>query len=658
MKNLPKFSQIDIKNFSNELISLLNQHRDNIKSLTEQSDINWQSLMQPLDDMDDELHQCWSPVSHMHSVVNDDDIRQTYQTCVSELSLYSTEIGQNENLFNAIKKVTAVNDTEKKIIDDELLGFKLSGVDLEGEKKERFKAIQQRLTEISTQFENNLLDATNAWKKVITDESLLQGMPEHAINTARELSGQEEGWTLTLDFPCFHAVVTYADNEDLRKEMHLAYTTRASDEGPYANQFDNSDIIKELLALRHEKAKLLGFNNYAELSLATKMAPSTDKVLEFLTELADKSLNQAKHDFAALEKFANKKLNPWDVAYYSEKQRVAEYDISQEELRPYFPEDKVIEGMFAITQKLYGITLKENKEFDTWHKDVRFYELYNDDNSLRGGLYVDLYARAKKRGGAWMDDCISYRKLKGGEHQLPVAFLTCNFAPPSGGRPACFSHDEVLTLFHEFGHCLHHLMSKIDYLQASGINGVEWDAVELPSQFFENWCWQEEAVSLISEHVESKAALPKTLFDKLNKAKNFQAAMMMMRQIEFALFDFSIHLNYNPENPEPVLDTLGNIREQYAVVPYHPSARFPHGFSHIFAGGYAAGYYSYKWAEVLSSDAFSRFEEEGIFNRDCGQAFLDEILSKGSSRKAIDSFIAFRKREPNIDALLRHNGIG
>lgn len=657
MKNLPNFFDLDLDNFNQNLTDKLNTFRKNIDELTKQKEFTWDTLMLPLDNMDDELSHFWSPVSHLHSVVNSEKLREIYKVAVTELSLYSTEVGQNKALYQAIKSLKPTNDTEKKIIQDELLGFELSGVALEEEQKKRFSDIQTKLPELSTQFETNLLDSTNAWKKEVTNSEALTGMPEHAINTAKLLGAEKNNYVLTLDAPCFQAVVTYADDEKLREEMYQAYVTRASDQFKIAPEFDNSTIIKDLLALKHEKAQLLGFDNYAELSLATKMAPSTSKVMQFLNELANKSQAQAKQEFSDLETYAHKKLNPWDVAYYSEKQQQEHYAISQEDLRPYFPQSKTLQGMFSIVSKLYDIHFEEQSNVSTWHPDVLYFEMYNKMGESIGGLYMDLYARKNKRGGAWMDDFISYRKLSDDTTQTPVAFLTCNFAPPSEKAEAYFSHDEVLTLFHEFGHCLHHLMTNIPYLAAAGINGVEWDAVELPSQIFENWCWQKEALIPLTQHKDTKEPLSDELFDKLIKAKNFQSAMTMLRQIEFSLFDFMIHKDYNAKNPEDVLTTITELRKKLSVIPSTPYNRFPQAFSHIFAGGYAAGYYSYKWAEVLSSDAFSKFEEEGILNEKTGKAFLTQLLSRGSSRSALASFIAFRGREPSIDALIRHNGI-
>lgn len=657
MNQLPNFFEINLDTFNQNLNDMLNRHRQQIKRLTEQTDVNWQNTMATLEDMDDELGQFWSPVSHLHSVVNNDKLREVYKEAIGAISQYSTEVGQNKALYETIKAIKPENPTQTKILADEQLAFELSGVALAKEKKARFAEIQNKLSQLSTQFETNLLDATQAWKKEINNSERLKGLPEHALNTAKSLGKDKGNYILTLDYPCFSAVMSFCEDEALRREMHEAYVTRASELGPNANAFDNSDLINEILALKHEKSQLLGFENYAALSLAKKMAPSTQKVMEFLIELADKSKPQAEHEFKEVEDFAGKKLNAWDIAFYSEKLQQEKFSISQETLRPYFPQSKVLKGMFAIANKLYDIHIEKKSNVSTWHPDVEYYELYNTDGSLKGGLYVDLYARENKRGGAWMDDCIPYRKLKDGQIQTPVAFLTCNFAPGSENEQAYLSHDEVITLFHEFGHCLHHLMTNIPYLSASGINGVEWDAVELPSQFFENFCWQKTALIPLSEHKQSKEKLPDDLFDKLYQAKNFQSAMAMMRQLEFALFDFIIHKDYLEEQPKDVLETLDQLRNKYSVLPQTNYNRFPNSFSHIFAGGYAAGYYSYKWAEVLSSDAFAKFEEHGIFDKSCGQDFLNEILARGSSRKALESFVAFRGREPKIDALLRHSGI-
>ncbi|MCU7893353.1 MAG: M3 family metallopeptidase, partial [Candidatus Thiodiazotropha sp. (ex Ustalcina ferruginea)] len=523
------------------------------------------------------------------------------------------------------------------------------------------KEISQELSRLTTKFEENLLDATHAWSKLISDQAALQGLPESALALTKQTAAQRDqtGWLLTLDFPSYLPVMTYADDRQLRQEVYQAFATRASDQGPDAGQWDNGEGMEQLLKLRHEQAQLLGFTNYAERSLARKMATTTDQVMTF--HLAERSHTQAEQELKELQIFAEtgfgiKDLQAWDIGYYSEKLRQQRHNISQEELKPYFPETRVVPGMFAVVERLYGIHIKEVSGVDSWHPDVRFFEIHDKEQHLRGQFYLDLYARPKKRGGAWMDECAS-RFFTDIIDQLPVAYLTCNFSPPVDGKPALFTHDEVQTLFHEFGHGLHHLLTKVDYPAVSGINGVAWDAVELPSQFMENWCWEKEALALISGHVDSGEPIPDELYQRMYAARNFQSAMQMVRQLEFSLFDFRIHREYDPEKGGRIYDILKQVRQQVSVIRPPTWNRFAHGFSHIFAGGYAAGYYSYKWAEVLSADAFSLFEERGIFNPDTGQAFLQEVLEQGGSRDAMELFIAFRGREPEIEPLLRHCGI-
>jgi len=629
----------------------------------------WKNLIEPLEDVDDKLNKAWSPVSHMNSVVNSDELRDAYNACLPKLSAYSTEMGQNEALFKAYRFIAesdefATLDTaQQKIIRNALRDFKLSGIDLDNEKKQRYKEISQELSALASNYEENLLDSTNAWNKIIRDEQDLAGLPESALAQAKQTaeSHNESGWMITLQFPSYISLMTYADNRELRREHYEAFATRASDQGPHAEQWDNSENMEKILALRHEKARLLGFNNYAELSLATKMAEKPDDVTAFLEDLADRSWRHARKDLAELREFAKQHygindLQSWDMAYFSEKMRQHFYQLSQEEVKTYFPITRVLPGLFAIVEKLYGLQITEISDFDSWHPDVRFFQIHDQTGSLRGQFYLDLYARAKKRGGAWMDDCISRKKFDD-TIQTPVAYLTCNFTPPTGDTPALLTHDEVTTLFHEFGHGLHHMLTQVDHLGVSGINGVEWDAVELPSQFMENWCWEQEALALMSGHYQTDEKLPDALFDKMIAAKNFQAGMIMVRQLEFSLFDFRIHRDYDPGQGGRIYEILEQVREQVAVVRPPKFNRFAHSFSHIFAGGYAAGYYSYKWAEVLSSDAFSLFEEKGIFDQETGKAFLTSILEKGGSQNAMELFIKFRGRKPTIDALLRHNGI-
>ncbi|KTD33832.1 oligopeptidase A [Legionella nautarum] len=665
--SLPQFTSINTDHVVEHLDKLLQDNLAQIEVIIrENKQFTWNNLMRPLEDMDDVLERFWSPFSHMHAVVNSKKLRDCYQACLPKLSAYDSAIGHNQALYNAIKSLdkTVLNETQCKIIDDSIRDFELSGVALSPEKKHRFEEIQTQLSQLSNQFENNVLDASQAFSLHITDEKRIAGLPEHAIHTARELAAEKElpGWMLNLEFPCYLAVITYAEDRALREEMYKAYVTRASDQGPSAGKYDNTTLIDELLTLRQEKAALLGFANYAELSLATKMAESPTQVIGFLQDLAKRGHHQAETEFKSLQEFAAKEydlqeLAPWDLAFVSEKKSQKEYAISQEELRPYFSLNKVMEGLFTIVNKLYGMNMEETKDIDTWHPDVKCYRILDENKQLRGYIYADLFARQHKRGGAWMDSLQGRRILANGDTQLPIATLTCNFAKPSAKKMAALSHDEVLTLFHELGHCLHHVLTKVDYLNASGINGVEWDAVELPSQFFENWCWEQNALQLLTQHIDSGEILPEELFKKLLAAKNFQSAMAMMRQLEFSLFDFRIHQEFKSQSSSLVTTILNEVRKQTTVVPIAPYNRFQHSFSHIFAGGYAAGYYSYKWAEVLSSDAFSRFEEEGIFNAQTGHDFLHSILEVGGSKKAADAYLQFRGRPAKVDALLRHNGI-
>lgn len=663
---LPSFRSLDLNHFVSHLQALLDTHLEQINQLLAQDVFTWDNIMRPLEDMDDAIERLWSPLSHQHAVVNSPALRECYQACLPIFSAYEAAIGHNQALYQAIKSIdnSSLNNVQQKIIHDALRDFELAGVALSPEKKHRYEAIQTRLADLSNQFENNVLDAEQAFSLTIDDENRLQGLPSHALQTARELAieKQIDGWVFNLEFPCYQAIVTYAESRELRELFHEAYVTRASEQGPQAHQFDNTDIIDELLALRHEKALLLGFTDYADLSIAPKMAESSEQVLQFLMDLAYRAHGQATEEVKRLRDFAKNNyaidtIEPWDIAWLSEKMCQQQYAISQEDLRPYFPEYKVINGLFAIIHRLYGISFEKINDVDVWHPDVSCYRLLDNHQNSLGFIYIDLFARASKRGGAWMDSCQSRRLLANGELQLPIATLTCNFAKPAAGKIALLSHDEVITLFHEFGHCLHHLLTRVDYLSASGINGVEWDAVELPSQLFENWCWEREALQLLTEHIDSGELLPEALYDKLIAAKHFQSAMAMMRQLEFSLFDFRIHKECNEQNPELVTNILSDVRTKTTVVPIASYNRFQNSFSHIFAGGYGAGYYSYKWAEVLSSDAYARFEEEGIFNPQTGRDFLQSILEVGSSVKAADAFIAFRGRSATIDALLRHNGI-
>lgn len=667
---LPQFSKIKPEHVEPAIDSLLAEARSIVEQhLQATTEFTWENLIEPVENIEDKLNKAWSPVSHLNSVINTDELRDAYNACLPKLSEYSTEMGQNKALFNAYQQIeesdnySSLDTAQQKIITNALRDFRLSGIDLDTDKQQRYKQISQELSRLSSKYEENLLDATNAWSKHITDPELLTGLPETALTLAKQTakSQDKDGWVITLQFPSYMAVMTYADNRELRKEHYTAFATRASEQGPNAGQWDNSQIMEDTLALRHEKAQLLGFDNYAELSLATKMAEKPEDVTGFLEDLADKSWRNARKDLSELRQFAREQydissLQAWDMGYFSEKMRQHFYQLSQEQVRAYFPSTHVIPGLFSVVEKLYGLKIIEISDFDSWHPDVRLFQIKDKDDQIRGQFYLDLYAREKKRGGAWMDDCVG-RKKSADNIQIPVAYLTCNFTPPTGNEPALLTHDEVLTLFHEFGHGLQHMLTQVDHLGVSGINGVEWDAVELPSQFMENWCWEKEALALISGHYQTGEKLPDDLFQKMLNAKNFQAGMLMVRQLEFSLFDFKMHQQYDPAKGGQIYKTLNQIREQIAVIHPPEFNRFAHSFSHIFAGGYAAGYYSYKWAEVLSSDAYSLFEENGIFDQTTGKSFLHNILEKGGSQDAMQLFIAFRGREPKIDALLRHNGI-
>ncbi|MEW7982194.1 MAG: oligopeptidase A [gamma proteobacterium symbiont of Phacoides pectinatus] len=667
-EGLPAFSQILPEHVEPAIDRLLTESRSLTERLLDQEQpFTWDNLVEPLDLMDDRISRAWSPVSHMNSVVNSDALRDAYNACLPKLSDYATEMGQNERLFQAYQTLAGsaadLSPQQRRVLDNALRDFHLSGVDLPEREKARYKAISQELSQLTSRYSDNLLDATNAWSRLSSDPAELAGLPASALDLAAQNAAREgqEGWLLNLEFPSYLPVMTYADNRDLRREVYQAYATRASDQGPHAGRWDNGPLMERIVALRHEQARLLGFENYAERSLARKMAPSTSAVIDFLNDLSHRSLPQAKRELEELREFAGSEfgitdLQAWDLDYYAEKLRQSRYAITQEELKPYFPETRVLPGLFAVVERLYGLRISEVDGVDVWHPDVRFFEIRDASGTLRGQFYLDLYARPRKCGGAWMDEC-TVRIFNRRRRQLPVAYLTCNFAPPVGGKPALFTHDEVETLFHEFGHGLHHMLTRIDHPAISGINGVAWDAVELPSQFMENWCWEREALELISGHWQSGEPLPEALYRRMRAAKNFQSGMQMVRQLEFSLFDFRLHQEYDPAQGARIYPILDQVRDQVAVLKPPSFNRFAHGFSHIFAGGYAAGYYSYKWAEVLSADAFSLFEEQGIFNPEAGRTFLENILERGGSADAMELFVAFRGRQPRIDALLRHSGI-
>ncbi|PMH46073.1 oligopeptidase A [Vibrio sp. 10N.286.49.B3] len=669
--DLPPFSVIKPEHVKPAVEQVIEQCRAKIEQVLADNDApSWTNVIAPIEEVDDHLSRLWSPIGHLNSVMNSEELREAYESCLPILSEYGTWVGQHKGLFEAYKAIKAsdefatLSQAEKKTITDALRDFELSGIGLPADQQTRYGDISKRMSELSSTFSNNVLDATMGWSKLVSDEAELAGMPESAILAAKANAEAKEleGYLLTLEMPSYLPVMMYCDSQALRAEMYEAFVTRASDRGPKAGEWDNTEIIAEQLKLRHELARMLGFNTFSEKSLATKMAENTGQVLSFLNDLAAKAKPQGEREVEELRQFAEQEfgvseLKLWDIAYYSEKQKQKLFDISDEELRPYFPEDKVISGLFEVLNRVFGMTVTERTDVDTWHDSVRFFDITDANQVLRGSFYLDLYAREHKRGGAWMDDCRVRRVTSEGELQTPVAYLTCNFNKPVGDKPALFTHDEVVTLFHETGHGIHHMLTQIDSGAVSGINGVPWDAVELPSQFLENWCWEEEALAFISGHYETGEPLPKAMLDKMLAAKNFQSAMFILRQLEFGLFDFTLHTEYEPEVGAKVLETLAGVKAKVAVLPSLEWNRFSHSFGHIFAGGYSAGYYSYLWAEVLSADAFSRFEEEGIFNPETGQSFLNNILEMGGSEEPMELFKRFRGREPQIDAMLRHAGI-
>lgn len=667
---LPLFKQIDPSAVPGLVKERLDQHRKTLNRLLAQPQpYTWKNLMQPLEDMSDALHQFWSPIAHLHAVQETDALRKAYNESLPQLTTYHTEYAQNETLYEAVKQLAdspayaTLTTAQQKIIQNDLRDFRLAGVHLPAGQKKQLATLEEELSALTTRFSENLMDATNAFTLHLPDASRLAGLPEQALQLAKDNAKRhkQSGYVLTLEYPSYSTAIRFADDRELRKTLYTAFTTRASDYGPHSGKWDNTQIMESILRVRHDIAKLVGFENFATYSLAVKMANTPDEVLNFLNDLLARSKPIAEQEFRDLTTYAKSiggpdQLEAWDVAYYSEKMSEALFHFNDEDLRPYFPIDTVLNGMFSIMQKLFGIHIEEDKHIQTWHPDVRFFMIHDDTNHLRGGFYIDLYARPHKRDGAWMDDC-RVRRVTDGNVQHPVAYLTCNFMPPTGGKPALLSHDEVLTLFHEFGHSLHHMLTKVDFASVAGINGVLWDAVEFPSQFMENFCWERESLDLISGHYQTGKPIPDDLYQKMINARHFQTGMQMLRQLEFALFDFHLHLDYDPSKSHQVQTTLDAIRKRVLVVPVPGFNRFQHSFSHIFAGGYAAGYYSYKWAEVLSADAYAKFEEKGIFDEVTGREFLTHILEVGGVPEPMNAFIAFRGRKPTIDALLRHSGM-
>lgn len=668
---LPKFEEVKAEHVSPAIDHLLTEARAAIETLSQSSDpqekdtVTWDNFAAKLEDMEEKISRAWSQVSHMNAVVNSPELRAAYNDNLSKLTDFYADLGQDERLYTKFRALRAshqfdsLTPSQKKIVENELRDFRLGGAELPADKKIRFKAIQEELSKLSAKFEENVLDNTNDYALYIEDAETLKGIPEDVLQTAREAAKADNktGWKFTLHYPSYLPVLQYADNRQLRETLYRAFATRASEFGN--PEWDNTPLISQILKLRLEAANLLGFSNYAELSITTKMAESAQQVNDFLQDLAEKAKPYALKDKSELEEYAAKlgiaDMQAWDVAYASEKLREEKYAFSDLEVKQYFPESNVLAGLFKVVETIFGVHVSKSHA-SVWHETASFYDIKDNANNLIGQFYLDLYARNDKRGGAWMDEAITRRKVAD-ELTTPVAFLTCNFSAPVGGKPALFTHDEVLTMFHEFGHGLHHMLTQIDDYGVSGIKGVEWDAVELPSQLMENFCWEWDVLRNMTAHVDTGEQLPRTLFDKMVAAKNFQAGMQTMRQIEFSLFDIRMHSEFDPYGDKTVLDLIETVRDEVAVVRPPKWNRFPNNFTHIFSGGYAAGYYSYKWAEVLSADAYSMFEEDGVLSAETGKRYWQEILAQGGSRTALESFTAFRGREPNIDALLRHNGM-
>lgn len=663
---LPKFNEVKPEHVSPAIDHLIAEGRALIETLATATEApTWQNFALKLEDDSEKLSRAWSQVGHMNAVVNTPELREAYNENLAKLTDFGSDVSQDERLYAKYKAIqtsamfSSLTPAQQTIINNEVRNFKLGGAELPPEQKARFKQISEEQSKLGAKFEENILDNTNDFKHLVNDAADLAGLPEDAIEAAKEAAQSEgkNGYLFTLHFPSYMPVLQYADNRALRETMYRAYATRASEFGN--PEWDNTGLIKDILKLKQEEAKMLGFNNYAELSLATKMADTPKQVTEFLDTLAKRAKPYAERDMQELTAYAKKlgidDMQAWDVGYVSEKLREEKYAFSDQEVKQYFPETKVLAGLFKVVETIFGVQVRK-ADAPLWHADASFYAISDSQNKPIAYFYLDLYARNGKRGGAWMDDCITRRQKAYGV-ELPVAYLTCNFSAPVGGKPALFTHDEVITMFHEFGHGLHHMLTQVDEYGVSGIKGVEWDAVELPSQFMENFCWEWEVLRHMTSHVDTGAQLPRELFDKMVAAKNFQAGMQTVRQIEFSLFDMRLHGDFDPNGKLTALDVIEQVRDEVAVLRPPKFNRFPNSFSHIFAGGYAAGYYSYKWAEVLSADAYSLFEEMGTLSAEAGSRFKNEVLAKGGSRPAMESFVAFRGREPSMDALLRHNGM-
>ncbi len=660
---LPAFDEIRPEHIGPAIQSVLAANRARVAELEQTPAPTFRNFVEPLEDLAHSLSRAWSPIGHLNGVVNSEALREQYNACLPMLSDYGTDLGQSEKLYRGYKAVLeregpALDTDQRAVVEHALRDFKLAGVALEGPAKERFKAVMLELSTLAAKFEENVLDATNHFEHHVTDAAELDGVNATVVAQARQraVDAGKEGWLLGLDQPTYVAIVTDAKSSALRQVFYRAWTTRASDEAPSPAGLDNAQVMEDLLRLRHETAQLLGYPNYAAYALATRMAKSVDEVLAFLRQVAKAARPAAERELAELEEFAGRKLDAWDLSYYAERLQEARYSISQEELREYFPLPRVLEGLFNVIQRLFRVTIRRREGVALWHADARFYDLVDVQGEVIGGFYLDMYARPHKRSGAWMDDCVGRKRTSTGAAK-PVAYLVCNALPGSGDKPALLTHDDVVTLFHEFGHGLHHMLTRVDWPSVSGINGVAWDAVELPSQFLENYAWDPEVLRSISGHHATGAPLPEEKIAQLLRTYRFQAGLALLRQMEFSLFDFRLHAEYDPAQGGRIAEILADVRREVSVLQPPAFNRFPNNFGHIFAGGYAAGYYSYMWAEVLAADAFAAFKESGIFNADTAQRYVDSILSRGGSRDALDAFVEFRGRAPDIQPLLDRYGI-
>ncbi len=659
----PPFGDIRPEHIEPALRTVLEENRARIGELAGLADPTFASVVEPLEDMQHRLTRVWSPAGHLNAVMNTPSLREAYNACLPLLSAYQTDLAQSEPLYRAYQRIAEregprLTPTQRRVLEHALRDFRLAGVGLDAARKARFKAAMLELTRLQAKFEENVLDSTNGWSHPVAERSELEGLNEVIVEQARRRARDRgaAGYLLGLDQPTYVAVLTDARSPALRRAFYEAWNTRASDQGPDAGRWDNSGVMQSILSLRHEVARLLGFASFADYALATRMARTVEEVVQFLRRLGAAARPFAERELAELEAFAGRKLEAWDVGFYSERLQRARFAVSQEELRQYFPLPRVLAGLFEVAERLFEVRIAERAGVPVWHADVRFFQIEDAAGRPVGSFYLDPYARPSKRSGAWQDECVGRKRLASGE-TLPVAYLVCNFLPPGQGRPALLTHDDVLTLFHEFGHGLHHLLTRVPYPSLAGTNGVAWDAIELPSQFLENYAWHPDVLQRISQHVDTGLSLPADRQAQLIATRSFHAGLHMMRQLELALFDFRLHAEYDPERGGRVGEILASVRREMAVVPVPAWNRFAHSFGHVFAGGYAAGYYSYKWAEVLAADAFSAFEEHGVFDHPTAVRFLDSILSQGGSRDALDAFVEFRGRKPDVRPLLKQHGI-